>query len=375
MNGVRRVGHLTTVDSSLRYLLEAQLVGAMDAGYEVVGISAPGDDVTYLEALGVRHVALAGSTRSFSLMSDLRAVVAFARLIRSLDLDVLHTHNPKPGLYGRIIGRLLGVPRVVNTVHGLYATPEDAMFKRAVVYGAEAVASRFSHRELIQNEEDFALLAKKRISPRRKLVLLGNGVDTERFSPGRDAASTKLRESIGADDSTVVIGIIARLVEEKGFRELFEAAGDLPDGVVVVAIGPEDAERHDALSRDEIDRARSSGIRFVGHQADTAPWYRAMDVFALPSYREGVPRGAMEAAATALPIVTTDVRGCRQVVRDGDNGLLVPARDPGALAAALNKLCDDADLRRTMGAAGRRRALAEFDERDVVRRVLESYGA
>ena len=149
-----RVAHLTTTDISLRHLLLAQLRGARAAGHEVIGISAPGPDVAFLEAEGIRHVPLYASTRSMNLRADLQAARELWRVLRRERPDVLHTHNPKPGVYGRIVGRLAGVPVVVNTVHGLYATERDRATKRAVVYGAEAVASRFSDAELVQNPGD-----------------------------------------------------------------------------------------------------------------------------------------------------------------------------------------------------------------------------
>ena len=139
----------------------------------------------FLEARGLRFVELEGSTRSMSLGGDLRAARSLWRILRRERPDVLHTHNPKPGIYGRILGRLAGVPLVVHTTHGLYAAPDDPLPKRLVVYGLEAVASRFSHVELVQNPEDLELMRRWRIAPRRKLRLLGNGVDLDRFRPGR----------------------------------------------------------------------------------------------------------------------------------------------------------------------------------------------
>lgn len=368
-----RIAHLTTVDSSLRYLLEAQLIGALDAGHEVVGISAPGDDVAHLESIGVRHVPLPGSTRSFSLTGDLRAAAALWSIVRRERIDVLHTHNPKPGVYGRIVGRLAGVPVVVNTVHGLYATETDRWPKRAVIYGLEAVASRFSHAELVQNPEDVETMRRLHLAPVRRTRLLGNGVDLERFVADDTEARGERRRMLGVDDDTVVVGVVARLVAEKGLTELFDAVPTLPEGTVVVSIGPHDPARPDALPSDLIERAETAGVRFLGFQPDPHRWYHAMDVFALPSYREGVPRAAMEAAATGLPIVATSVRGCRQVVADGENGFLVPARSSSALGEALGRLVSDAELRRRMGTRSRQLAEARFDERRVVDTVLQTY--
>src|SRR5262245_38258736 len=169
------VAHLTTVDLSLRFLLLAQLRGARDAGYDVLGISAPGPWVAELEAEGIRHVALASSTRAADPLADLRAARELWSVLKRERPTVLHTHNPKPGVYGRVLGRLGGVPIVVNTVHGLYATETDPVAKRAVVYGLEALASRFSDVELVQNIEDLSLLRRLGLTGHTRF--LGNGVD------------------------------------------------------------------------------------------------------------------------------------------------------------------------------------------------------
>ena len=132
----RRLVHLTTVDLSLEMLLGPQLSAFVDAGYEVIGVSAPGPHVPAVEQRGVRHVALRHATRAMAPHHDLMAIGELTKLFRELRPDIVHTHNPKPGLYGRIAGRLARVPVVMNTVHGLYATPEDDWKKRAVVYSS-----------------------------------------------------------------------------------------------------------------------------------------------------------------------------------------------------------------------------------------------
>ncbi|MGH8913123.1 MAG: glycosyltransferase, partial [Acidimicrobiia bacterium] len=162
-----KIAHLTTIDMSLRYLLLPQLEAATEVG-ESIGISAPGEFVPDLESRGIRHIALSSSTRGMNLMADIRAVGQLWRVLRRERPDVIHTHNPKPGVYGRIVGRLAGVPIVVNTIHGLYATSESSLLKRAIVYTLEWIASLFTDVELIQSPEDFELLRGKRIMPRSK---------------------------------------------------------------------------------------------------------------------------------------------------------------------------------------------------------------
>jgi glycosyltransferase involved in cell wall biosynthesis len=366
-----KIAHLTTIDMSLRYLLLPQLEAAREMG-ESIGISAAGDSVPDLEARGIRHIALTSSTRGMNLWADIKAVGQLWKVLRRERPDVLHTHNPKPGVYGRIVGRLAGVPIVVNTIHGLYATPESSLVKRVIVYTLEWIASRFSDAELIQSPEDFELLWERRIMPRSKLRLLGNGVDLERFQPNPELRAL-VREELGLGDGQVAVGLIARLVEEKGVPELIAAAGKLDDRYVVFIVGPKDHEKSDAVSDELLARAEADGVRFLGMRKDVERIYQGLDIFVLPSHREGFPRAAMEAAASGLPVIATDIRGCRQVVENGVNGFLFPVRDVDALTVAITRVGDDAELASAMSLASVARARAQFDERDIVVHVMGSY--
>jgi glycosyltransferase involved in cell wall biosynthesis len=373
----KRLLHVTTVDMSLALLLGPQLRAFAEAGMEVVGVSAPGPYVPQLEAWGIRHEPLHHATRSMAVGQDMMALTELWRLFRRLRPDIVHTHNPKPGLYGRLAARAAGVPGVVNTVHGLYASPEDGPSRRAVVYALERAASLCSGAELVQNPEDLEVLARVGI-PRDKLVLLGNGIDLERFRPAADDDDRRrARAVLGVDVGAVVIGTVGRLVRQKGFPELFAAAERLrsthPD-VVFVVVGGSDPDKADAISSEELAAAGRRGrIVFTGSRDDMEDIYRGFDLFVLASHREGFPRSAMEAAATGLPVIATDIRGCRQVVSQGKTGLLVPLQDPVRLASAIEELVVDSALRRRMGIAGRLKAEAEFDDRAVVSKTLEAY--
>jgi glycosyltransferase involved in cell wall biosynthesis len=370
------VAHLTTTDISLALLLGPQLTAFKDAGFDVVGISAPGAFVSELEAAGIRHLPLRNATRSRSLGSDLRAAADLYRLLRRLRPDILHTHNPKPGIYGRVAGAAAGVPAVVNTVHGLYATNDDRLPKRIAVYGLERGAAAFSHAELVQNPEDLATLRRLGVRS-QKMRLLGNGVDLKRFSlPGtQDTIRARVRSELGAGDRSVVVTAIGRLVGEKGYRELFMAAREVqsrfPEALFVVA-GPIEPDKHDRITEGEIAAAESC-IRFLGYRSDVEAIYAASDVYVLASHREGFPRSAMEAAAMGLPIVASDVRGCRQVVENGRTGLLVPPRAPAALADAITVLVQDPARRAAMGQQGRAKAQREFDQERVISLTLDVY--
>ena len=375
--GGKRLVHVTTVDMSLVLLLGRQLRAFADAGLEVIGVSAPGPYVAQLESWGIRHVPLLHATRSAAPGQDILAFIELRRLFRHLRPDIVHTHNPKPGLYGRLAARTTGVPGVVNKVHGLYASPEDRLITRSVVYSLERLASLCSGAELIQNAEDLALLTRLGV-PEDKLVLLGNGVELERFRPDVTAEQRhRARADLGVGEDVVVVGTVGRLVWQKGFRELFAAAELLRDrspNVLFVIVGGSDPEKSDAIGpQEQEDASRRGRIVFAGSRENMEDVYRAFDMFVLPSHREGFPRSAMEAAASGLPVIATDIRGCRQAVSHGVTGLLVPLRDPPRLAAAIEELAADADLRQRMGAAGRRKAEAEFDDRAVVAKTLHAY--
>jgi glycosyltransferase involved in cell wall biosynthesis len=368
-----KVAHLTTVDSTLWYLLRPQLLGVLATGDDAIGISAPGPWVEAIEADGVRHVALPTSTRGRSVRADLQATRDLWRILRAERFDVLHTHNPKPGVYGRIAGRVAGVPVVVNTNHGLHFG-DGGRARRVAVLALEGIAARFSDVELVQNPEDLTLLTRWRLYSPRRSSLLGNGVDLGRFRPARDAAERAVaRAALGAEEGQVVVGCVGRLVAEKGHLDLIEAARALDERYRVVVIGPPDPSKSDALTPAQLASGASAGVRYLGLRDDVDLLYRGMDVFVLPSYREGFPRAAMEAAASGLPTVATDIRGCRQVVDDGVTGLLVPVRAPARLAAAIRALGEDHERRAAMGAAAVARAQASFDEDRIVEAVLDAY--
>ena len=376
MNARPLVVHVATIDMSLELLLGPQLEAFVDAGFDVVGAAAPGPYAAALERRGVTFVPLRHATRAMAPGEDARVFWELYALFRRLRPAIVHTHNPKPGLYGRIAARLARVPVVVNTVHGLYAAPDDRLAFRAAVYGVERLAAMCSHAELVQNPEDVEVLRRLGV-PDRKLHLLGNGVDLTRFDPVRVDDVAAARRELGArNPGDVVVGLVGRLVREKGYPEAFaaarELAGRMPN-VRFAVIGPDDLEKSDAITEDDRAVARAADVRFLGARDDVERLYAAMDVYVLASHREGFPRSAMEAAAMGRPIVATDIRGCRQVVDDGVNGRLVPPRDPAALAAAIAELASDPELRDRMGRAARERARVAFDQRSCIDLTLAVY--
>lgn len=358
-----RVAHLTTADISLALLLGTELQLGVDAGFEVFGISASGPYVDDLPE-GVAHLAVPSLTRSWDVRKDGRAALELARVLRDLRPDVLHTHNPKTGVLGRLLGRAARVPVVVNTCHGLWAGPNDRLVKKGFVYGLEALASFASDAELYQNDVDRKTMSW--VVPRARAQTVGNGIDLSRFRFDAQAGR-RFRSELSVEPHTMLVGGVGRRVTEKGIVEFAEAAERIGGDAEVVWIGPDDDAKSDRISES------FKALRFVEEQRDMVAVYSALDVFVLPSHREGFSRSAMEAAACGCPMVLSDIRGCREIGTPEEHLLLVPVRRPDLLADAIQRLADDPDLRDRLGAAARDRAVRAFDQRAIAAASLKTY--
>ncbi len=374
-----RVALVASVDTTFQALLAAQVRALEQAGYDVTCLCTPGPSREWLLDRGFKMVDVP-IRRRISPLVDLRALWRLYAYFRRERIAVVHTHTPKAGLLGQMAAWLARVPVIVNTAHGFYFHDHMPPAKHRFYVLMEWLASRFTSMILCQNPEDVETAVRLRIAPRERLRLLGNGVPLEQFDPDRfdERRRADMRGELAIPADAVVVTIIARLVRDKGIVELLEAMlgimGRHPH-VHLVIIGPADPEKADAIEPAAMAADQfEPRMHWLGHRDDIAELLACTDIFTLPSWREGFPRSAIEAAAMGLPIVATDIRGCRQVVTDGVNGLLVPLRDPRELERALERLITEPALRSRLGAAGRERALREFCERRVCELVVETIG-
>lgn len=367
-----RVAHVTTIALSQRYLLHHQLRAIRDAGYRVCGVSSAGDDARVLLEDGIPHHAVAMSRRMTPLL-DLKSIDDLARLFRRERFSIVHTHNPKPAILGQLAARLAGVPVVMHTVHGYYWHEHMKPWLRQACIDVDRIASSWSDLIFSQSLEDIDAAIFHKIAPADKLVHIGNGIELARFRLN-PFARARIRAELGLNDATPVVGFVGRLVKEKGLQELLEAMSlvrrTVPNATLVV-VGDTDAEKADAFRPGHYGMA--GACIFTGHRSDVADLYAAFDVFCLPSHREGFPRSPMEASACGVPVVATNIRGCRESVVAGDSGLLVPLRDARALAEALRALLCDPAERARLGRFGQRLARERFDERAVFAKILAGY--
>jgi glycosyltransferase involved in cell wall biosynthesis len=375
-----KICQLCAVDYTLKYLLTPLIDGMRETGWRTVAVCADEGAVAELRDRGYEIITV-GLSRGLNPWRHALGVWRLAALFRRERFDVLHVHTPAAALVGRIAGRLAGVPLIVYTAHGFYFHEQMRPLPKAIYTFLEWLGGRCTDLLFTQSEEDARTAVERGFLPAPRVLAIGNGVDIRRFDPEAARPRAAVRAELGIPGDAVVIGMIGRMVAEKGFGEFFAAAAQValqcPQAYFLV-IGERLASERDAGIAAQLEHARAVlGPRLIlaGVRADMPDLYAVMDVFTLPSYREGMPRTIIEAMQMARTVVATDIRGAREEVVPEVTGLLVPTRDARALERAFLRLIADAPLRERMGAAGRARALQLYDEARVVARQIAAIRA
>ncbi|AUA56469.1 Glycogen synthase [Achromobacter spanius] len=349
-------------------------LAAQQAGYDVHVATMDGPAVADIQALGMTHHAIPMTRSGKHPLQELGTLLALVRLFRRVRPDVVHLVTIKPVLYGGIAARIARVPGMVAAISGLgfvfLSNSLKMRLVRAVVARLYRVAlGHPNSRVIFQNANDRDLLKSLGAVRDEQVVMIrGAGVDLDAY-----------RASPEPPAPPVVVTMVARLLRDKGVREFVEAAALLrARGVPVTMqlVGGLDAGNPASATQDEVDAwQRDGAVQALGERSDIADLYAASHIAVLPSYREGLPKSLIEAAACGRAVVTTDVPGCRDAIEPGQTGLLVPVRDAQSLADAIARLAEDAALRQRMGAAGRALAESEFDIKRVARIHVELYDA
>ncbi|ASW01799.1 glycosyltransferase family 4 protein [Paraburkholderia aromaticivorans] len=348
-----------------------------DRGCEVVLFSPPGEYTTRLEEAGFVWKEVPMRRRSINPLAELRVIMRLAKLLAAERPDILHNFTIKCAVYGSIASKLATTGGIVNSIAGLgfVFTSQKALARllRPIVRGLFRLSlggPRIT--VVVQNPDDLAFFNKARwINPRDVCLIKGSGVNLARFRD-RD------RRDVLDRSRPLRLVLASRLLWDKGIGEFIDAAKQLKNEsrhYSFILAGTPDKGNPVSVPEGEISRWQSEGIvEWLGHVADMPGLFNDVDVIVLPSYREGLPKSLIEAAACGLAIVTTDAPGCNEVVNDdGKNGLLVPVRNASALASAIRRLEEDRALCLTLGNAARERALLEFDERIVIRKTIAVY--
>ncbi|MGH8778863.1 glycosyltransferase family 4 protein [Paraburkholderia sp.] len=338
----------------------------VESGVDVIVIAPRDRTFELLAGMGCRCIELPVASKGTSPRDDLRTLVALYRHYRAIRPHVVFHYTIKPNIYGSIAAKLAGVASVAVTTGLGYVFIQQS---RAALVAKKLYrfAFRFPREVWFLNRDDLAAFTDQNllVHPERARLLHGEGVDLDQFAPA----------PLPERDEVVFI-LIGRLLWDKGVGEYVEAARQLRTRYPHARfrlLGPVGVDNPSAISRDEVAAWEREGvIDYAGEAHDVRPFIADADCVVLPSYREGVPRTLMEAAAMSRPAVATDVPGCREVVADGVNGVLCEAKSATSLADALAKMLDVGSAARCeMGERGRQKVAEEFDERDVVERYKD----
>jgi len=342
-------------------------------GHDVVAC-APGDNsilADQLAGIGVTYRSFPLERTGLNPFKDFRTFRALFNLFREIKPDVVLAYTVKPVVYGSLAARLAGVGNICSMITGLgYAFFGDS-FKQHCVFQAVRIlywtGLRCNSAVLFQNPDDLELFSSLGlVSKKVKSVLInGSGVDTDYY------------QFTSQNKQVPVFLMIARLIREKGIIEFVEAARILkrqyPETIFRL-VGPY-YDGPTAITEEQVKEWTQEGIiEYLGATSDVRPYIESTSVFVLPSYREGTPRTVLEAMSMGRPVVTTDVPGCRETVVDGENGFLVPPRDPRALADAMERFIASPALIEEMGVRARDIAVKRFDVHEVNRVIIRAIG-
>jgi len=344
------------------------IAGATSMGLAVVVVTRTDKHAEYIRQLGVRVIPFEISRRGSNIFRELGTVLKLFTIYRNEKPDIVHHVAMKPMLYGSLVARLSRVPHRINWVAGMgwlfVSKQRRAKIIQVIVRKLLGMLLRGTT-VIVENQDDQKIISDLGVSSRDIHLVRGAGVDTSRYLPSPEPLGDKL------------VVLPARMLWDKGVGEFVDAARQLKARGVpakYVLVGAPDTENPASVSEFQLKEWQMDGvIEWWGRCEDMPSVYAQCHIVCLPSYREGLPKSLLEAASCALPIVTTNVPGCREVVQDGDNGYLVEPRNSLALADALAKLLSDPELRKQMGYRGRERVIDEFSQEIIVAKVLELY--
>ncbi len=355
------------------HFLKRALAAKAD-GWRVILVARSGEATAEIGSLGIEVIPVAFNRRRTNPFAELLFALRLAKLYRKLRPDLVHHVAIKPILIGGIAARLAGIRAIVNAPVGLgFVFSSDRLLAKILKPFVTALLrltlSPKNARVIFENPDDMQELTDRHMLRAGAATLIrGAGVDIEKFA------------HVAEPPLPVRVILIARMIREKGVADFVEAARILRRRQIpaeFLLVGAPDPGNPDSISETELRQWVAQGlVRWLGARKDIAALLQQAHIACQPStYREGLPKSALEAMACGKPLVATDIPGCREAVVDGETGFLVPPRQPAALADALQKLIESPALRASMGIAGRRRAEQRFADSIICRQTLLVYEA
>jgi glycosyltransferase involved in cell wall biosynthesis len=372
-----RVCQVCAVDFTVEKFLLPLIDGLKQNNYDVTIICSNGSIADKYKNEGYKFINI-NISRSLNIIKAYKTFVNLYQIFKKEKFDLIHFHTPLVSFLGRIAAQLACNSKIVYTAHGFYFHEHMFFIKRYFFILLEKIAAINNDYIFCQSHEDYFDAIRFNLIKKNKISCLGNGVDITKFNPNK-YINNNLKENLGIPNNSIVIGIIARLVKEKGYLEFFEAAKSIYNhnkSIFFLIIGDRLESDHSDSVITELQITKNvlqNNLIFLGFRNDTPELISVMDIFCLPSHREGLPRTIIEAMMMGKPVVASNIRGCREEVINNETGLLFESYSVNSLIQKLDLLINNDNLIKEMGRKGRERALKIYDERKIITTQIEIF--
>lgn len=372
---------ITTVPISLKTLLKGQHRFMSEQGFEIIGVSSAGQELRDVEQDEYIRVESLEMTRTISPWKDFRSLWKFYRLCKKEKPDIVHSHTPKAGIIGMLGAKLAGVPIRLHTVAGLPLMEANG-FRRVILDFVEKLTYSCATKIYSNSKGLYDFILTHGYTSDRKLKVLANGssngIDTDFFASAQidERQKTELSQQLDICTGDFVFVFVGRLVGDKGINELISAFANLELKTLnlkLLLVGSLESNL-DPLRSDTLKEIKiNPNIISVGFQKDVRPYFAIADALVFPSYREGFPNVVMQAGAMGLPSIVSDINGCNEIIVEGRNGMIIPAKNSEALCQAMLKLVYDKDYYNKLKMNARKMIIDRYEQKVVWQALLDEY--
>lgn len=378
---MKKIIRLTTVSTSLKTLLKGQHRFMSQNGFEVVGVSSPGNELQEVQQdEGIRVIPLE-MTRTISPIQDLKSLLAFYKLCKKEKPLLVHSHTPKAGIVGMLGAKLAGVPIRLHTVAGL-PLMEATGTKRRILNWVEKMTYSAATKVYPNSKGLYDFIIQEKFVNTTKLKVIANGssngIDTTFFSKEAiDSSSVEqLKNELGFSSSDFIYVFVGRLVGDKGINELiaaFKIISKHNAQAKLLLVGPQETKLDPLSKRTLFEIEHNEKIRSVGFQRDVRPFLALSQALVFPSYREGFPNAVMQAGAMELPCIVSNINGCNEIIEKGVNGLVIPVKNIDAIVEAMLIIFREHDIYTHLKANSRRMIVERYEQQVVWDALLNEY--
>jgi len=367
-----KILQVTTTDATIYSFLIPHLQMLKNNNYKVSVACKPTIFKKEIENAGLKIYPISFSRKPHSLL-NIKAFFQILKLLKKEKYQIVHTHTPVASFITRIAAQIARIPIVIYTVHGFHFHKYGNPFTNIIYYLLEKFAGQFMNAIITINQKDYET-AKRMFKNKKIFKLPGVGINTKKYQLLRNDWKQNVRKNLNINWNEKVIGIVAEFNPGKRHVDLIKAAKIVikkypQTKFIFVGDGP--LKNH---SKKLIEKLNiSQNFIFTGYKKDILKILSIFNIFVLPSLREGLPRSIMEAMLMEIPAVATNIRGCREEVVNGETGLLIPIKNPDALADAIIKILSNPKMAKKMGEAGKKRVIEKFDEKMVLKKELKIY--